>query len=237
MDLEQKAFERLSEKQKKAQAMRYRKSLLLELNYDTILNNLSEMCEFCDNIRYWIEGDEDTLINALDGDEDEAYEFKMLFSDLSAKCDDLMNVIYDNYITEYFNDFFVGIMNGGNGFFTAIGYDTFEEDYFNLSTYESQLASTESGKRIKRLTKDEIISISGQCFGLAMSYFDIKYKYDYLQAEFEFVKNENTSYLQAIKEIDNAYNSADEDGWIEYSDSFRQFDKLTSALPDRTWIE
>ena len=53
----------------KARQIRYKKAALARLNLDTIRDELSEISENCDNIRYFIEDDSETLLAALDGDE------------------------------------------------------------------------------------------------------------------------------------------------------------------------
>ena len=226
----------MDKKQEKARALRYKHAMLSELNLDTIRTNLEDISEFCSDMRYWYDNEE-ALINALDGNEEEAFEFRMLFSALSAESDSLNDIFYENYITEHFDDFFVGIMTGGNGSFHMVGYDSYEEDYYSLTMYENKLASNESAKRLKRLTKDELISICGQCFGIAISYFNIRYKYDYLRAAYEILKDKNTSYLEAVKEIEKAYTAADESDWYEYSETVREFEKLINALPEKVWVE
>ena len=58
--------------------------------------------------------------------------------------------------------------------------------------------------------------------------------YGYMAA-FDILLDENTSFLQTIKEIDAAYTDADRDGWD--SEAARRFEKLTQTLPDKTWLE
>ena len=41
-------------------------------------------------MRWWIDFDDETLINALDGDEDEAYELKLMFTELYAECERIL---------------------------------------------------------------------------------------------------------------------------------------------------
>ena len=112
----------------KARQLSYKKAALARLNLDVIRDELSEISENCDNVRYFIEDDSETLLAALDGDEEEEYEFKMMFFDLSAKCDRLSEVLYDGYGAEYFDDFLVGV--AGNRY-ELVGYDGYEEDYYS----------------------------------------------------------------------------------------------------------
>ena len=50
----------------KARNLRYKKAALARFNIDTIQEELSEISENCDNVRYFIEDDEETLLAALD---------------------------------------------------------------------------------------------------------------------------------------------------------------------------
>ena len=148
----------------------------------------------------------------------------------------LLECLTEMYVTEYFDDLFVGIMTGGNGAFRIVGYDSYEEDYFRLtSRYEDNLAVQEAKKRLMRLTKDEIINVTGECFGVAMSYFNIQYKYKCLQSAFDILNNDNASLIKQVKEIENAYNELQRD--IHDYDKQYHFDKLTAYLPEKLWVE
>ena len=73
-------------KRRKAQQLRYKKPIVRDLNLDSITQDLWDIQEECENVRWYTDSEdgEDSLINALDGDEDEAYEFKMSFADCLA---------------------------------------------------------------------------------------------------------------------------------------------------------
>ena len=58
------------------------------MNLDRIREELWDMISACEDI-HWYDGNEESLVNALDGNEDEAYEFKMAFSDLEAELEHL----------------------------------------------------------------------------------------------------------------------------------------------------
>lgn len=189
----------MSIKAEKAKAMMYKKAALAELNIETIVNELEEICVDCDEVEYFM-SDEESLIDALDGDEETEYEFKMMFCDLAAESEHLFDTLNENYITEHFNDLFVGIMSKGFDCYEIVGFDSYEEDYFHLSSFETNWAKNESAKRLKRLTKDELLSVCGQCFGIAMSYINVKFKYDHLKATFDILKGENGAILKAVSE-------------------------------------
>ena len=213
----------------KARQLRYKKAALARLNLDTICDELSEISENCDNVRYFIEDDSETLLAALDGDEEEEYEFKMMFFDLSAKCDRLSEVLYEDCVTEYFDDFLVGV--AGNRY-ELVGYDGYEEDYYSLASYDGKAGTNESGKRLLRLTKNELISTAGQVFGIVMSFLDITSCYDSLKAAFDILREDNMSYLKIIKEINEAYDAANKDGFCSWDNSTKKFDMLIEQLPD-----
>ena len=221
-------------KQEKARNMRYKKAALDVLNLHSIMNELEDISAACDEVRYAFETD--NIIDALDGDEEEEYEFRMMFSELSAECENLYDTLYDTYVTEHFDDFFVGVMLHNESPYELIGYDSFQEDYYRLTRYEDELAETESHRRLKRLSKDELLRVAGQCFGIAVTWLNIQRKYDYLKAAFDIIKDNNMSYLAVIKDIDAAYEQADAEGWYEFNDNVRKFDKLCAALPDIAWL-
>jgi hypothetical protein len=213
--------------------MRYKKSALAMIGLDSMSDELYDIATECDEIR-WFMDDEETLIDALDGDSEEAWEFKMLFSDLSNKCEELSDFMRDEYVTEYFDDFFVSAL--GNRY-SIIGYDVEEQDYFNLSGFDTDLAQKESGKRIMRRTKEELVAISAQCFGLLVSFLDIHQKYDYLKVSFDILKGVNKSVLDAVKAIETAYSDAEKSGFDLHEITTKEFDKFLSALPEQCWLE
>lgn len=148
--------------------------------------------------------------------------------------------MYDYYgwdstdFNKMYNDCTVALI--GNRYRT-LGYDFEEEDYFSLTSYEQKLAQTEAGKRLMRLTKAEMISTIGQCFGLLIAFLDLRQSYDYLKATFDILRDENTSLLKQIKEIDAAYQAADAAGWLCVAKEVSAFERLIAELPDRAWIE
>lgn len=218
----------------KARALRYKHAVLSDLNIDSIRDILAEISEECDNVRCYTDDDE-ALTAALDGDEEEAFEFNLMFSELSAECDMLYELLDEMYIPECFDDFFVGIIAGRESPFPIFGYDTVELDYYLLNSYDAKLAERESYKRLMRLTKDELIQTAGECFGIAMVFLSVQRRYDYLKAAFDILLDENTSFLQTIKDIDAAYADADRDGWDIKTE--KKFDRLIQVLPDKTWLE
>ena len=226
-------------KAERARNLRYKRAALASMGFEHIRDELDEMRETCDTIHWWTDQDDETLLNALDGDDEDVWEFKMAFADLEAKADSLFETVYELYryeddFAQTYDDRTVALI--GNRYLT-IGFDSFEEDYYALTGYESDLAQTESGKRLMRKTKAEIISTVGQCLGILISFLDLRQQYDYLKATFDILRDENTSLLQQIKEIDAAYEAMVKADWVERPAAEKRFDQLLSALPDRAWVE
>ena len=73
-------------KYEKARNLRYKRGALASIGFETIIDELYEIEEACGEIHWFFEEDGDNLIAAMDGDEDEVYEFKMALADLEAKC-------------------------------------------------------------------------------------------------------------------------------------------------------
>lgn len=227
-------------KARRTRNLRYKRPALASLGYHAIRLELWDIREACADIHWFTDQDDDTLLNALDGNEDEVWEFKMAFADLEAKADSLEEVIgelygWDGDMERTFNDCTVALI--GNRYRT-IGFDSEEEDYFALTAYEEGVAQTEAGKRLMRRTKADMIATIGQCLGILLAFFDLRQQYDYLKATFDILRDENTSLLQTIKEIDAAYEAiAAEKRWNRSSEAVRRFDALLYDLPDRVWIE
>jgi hypothetical protein len=220
-------------KAERSKNMRYKKPALAMLSREGVFDELYDISSKCSDLQYYM-SDDDTLLNALDGDEEDEYEFRMLFGDLSAKCDFLNEAMADNYVTEHLDDFLVGCLGGR---YCVIGYDGYEEDYFGLTRFESGLAQTESGKRLMRLTKEQLLSVAGQVMGIVISFLDVRQKYDYLRATFDILKDQNTSILDNIKAIEEAYEKAANENFYDGQPNTRLFNTLLSNLPDRAWLE
>jgi len=214
----------------KAKQMRYKKAAMQIYNIEQITDELYNISNECDEIRYFMSDDE-TLTSALNVDDEEAYEFRMLFMDLSAKCEKLDGILREEYVSEHFDDFLVGML--GNRFNT-IGYDGYEEDYYNLTRYESELAQSESGKRALRLTKEQLLSTCGHCLGIVISFLDVRHSFDYLKASFDILKENNTSILKVIKDIEALYEKAVDDGF--YGENKKLFNAYIEGLPDEVWL-
>lgn len=225
-------------KERKARELRYKRPALASMDFVTIRSELDDMRETCDTIHWWSDQDEDTLLAALHGDEEDVYEFKMAFSALEAKAEELARNIgsnmWDDEFERTYNDCIVAMVGDC---YRSIGYDDYEEDYCTLTSYEQRMAYTDAGKRMMRRTKADMLSTIGQCMRILLSYLDLRQQYDYLKAAFDVLRGQNKGLLETIKAISATYEEADKDGWDSSCESVKHFDQLLAAVPQRAWIE
>ena len=141
------------EKINKAKNLRYKKPIVKNLNLDYITQDLWDIQETCEDVRWYTDSEDgqDSLINALCGDEDEAYEFKMAFVDLCAECERMFEDLREEWVPECFDIFFVAA-GAGNDYGGLFGYDEYEGDYFGISGLES-FAEDEAKKKLKQMLK------------------------------------------------------------------------------------
>lgn len=226
-------------KRQKAFQMRYKKPIVKNLNLYAITQDLWDIREECEDIRWYTDSEdgEDSLINALDGDEDEAYEFRMAFAELCAECDRMQEDLREEWVPECFDIFFVAA-RAGNTYGGILGFDTYEGDYFGIDCSDSY-AEDEAEKRLKRMTKDELIAAVRQCFKICQAYIGLRNRYDNLKAAIDILRNQNTGYLQAVKEIERLYEETNKDQWSrkEWSKESREWKQYTDALPPEAWIQ
>ena len=239
--MEQKFVNTENTKRWKAMELRYRKAIVRDLNIETIHDTLCDIAEECDEVRWYVDTDDgtDSLINALDGDDEQAYEFKMMFADLSAECEQMQNDL-DNWMykdfKDHFNDLFVAAGAGkfGGG---LLGYDTYEGDYYGLDFpgYAEQC----SVKRLMRMTKKELIQYMQVCTKIIVNFVGLRNRYDNLKAAMDILKDQNTGYLQIIKQIDEVYSRAEEAtfGFKYWTREAEELDRILENLPQEAWIQ
>ncbi len=222
----------------KAKQLRYKKPIVKNLNMDSITQDLWDIQEECENVRWYTESEDgnDSLINALAGDEDEAYEFKMAFADLCAECDRMREDIEEEWVPECFDIFFVAA-EAGESWGGLLGWDSYEQDYFGISC-DSSFAEDEAKKKLKQMTKEDLIAAARQCFKVYSAYIGLRNRYDSLKAAIDILRDQNTGYLQAVKEIEKLYEAASQDEWSrkDWSKESREWEQYTDALPQEAWI-
>lgn len=225
-------------KRLKAKQLRYKKPIVKNLNLDFIHQDLWDIQEACEEIRWYTDSEDgsDSLINALAGDENEAYEFKMAFADLCAECDRMSEDLQEEWVPACFDLFFVAT-GAGENYGGLLGFDSYEQDYFGLSCPDS-FAEDEAKKKLKTMTKDNLIVAARQCFKVYSAYIGLRNRYDSLKAAIDVLRDKNTGYLQAVKEIEKLYEATSKDEWTrhEYSKESREWKRYTDMLPPEAWI-
>ena len=122
----------------KAKNLRYKKPMVKELNLDTIREKLFDIQGECEEVRWYTDSEdgEDSLLNALDGNEDEVYEFKVAFAYLCEECEAMQVDLNEEWIPECFDLLFV-VAGAGDQFGGLLGYDSYEGDYFGINCMDA----------------------------------------------------------------------------------------------------
>lgn len=226
-------------KRDKARKLRYKKPIVKNLNLEYIQQDLWDIQEACEDVHWFTDSEdgEDTLLNALNGDEDEEYEFKMAFADLCGECERMFEDLHEEWVPECFDIFFVA-EGGGDEYGGLLGLDEYEGDYYGISAFESY-AEDEAKEKLKRMTKDNLIAAARQCFKVYSAYIGLRNRYDSLKAAIDILRDQNTGYLQVVKKIEKLYEEASKQQgrYAEYSKGWKEFERFTDALPQEAWIQ
>lgn len=222
-------------KRYKAMQLRYKKPIAKNLNLEVIQQDLWDIQEACEDVHWFTDSEDgnDSLINALSGDEDEAYEFRMAFADLCAECERMFEDLKEEWVPDCFDIFFVAAGAGD-----LLGWDSYEQDYYGIGCSES-FAEDEAKNKLKQMTKDEMIAAVRQCFRVYTAYIGLRNRYDSLKAAIDILRDQNTGYLQVVKEIEKLYEAAQtkQDRYAGYSKEWKEFERYTDALPPEAWIQ
>ena len=224
-------------RQYKAKNLRYKKPMLQYMNLDYIREEIWNMGDLIADVQ-WFVSDQDNLVNALDGDEDEAYEFKMAFSDLAAELESFEEDLRNEYVPDCFDDLFPAV--GTDQFGMWLGYDSYERDYYGLEPYEYGSAQKEAEKRICRLTKNELLEAVGACLKVYASYTALRYRYDCLEASLNIIREKNLEGLKLVKVIEEQYMKAEEESEhfkYQYGSEVRKLDSMLDQIPQEYWIQ
>ena len=225
-------------KREKAKQLRYKKTIVKNLNLASIREELWDIQEECEGVHWYFDTDEDTLINALDGNEDEAYEFKMMFGDLCAECNKMIEDLDEEWVPDCFDKFFVAI-GAGEDFGGLLGFDSYEQDYFGLSCTDA-FAEDESKKALERMSKNDLIAAARQCFRVYQSFIALRHRYDCLKAAMDILRDQNTGYLQMVRQIEEVYEKADKESFgFRYKNCKEviELDMILNNMPQEAWIQ
>lgn len=224
----------MNTKKEKARQLRYKKPIAKDLNLDKIRSDLWDIQEACEEVHWYFDTDEDSLINALDGNEDEAYEFRMMFADLCAESERMHQDLSEEWIPECFDILFV-VANAGDYYGGLLGYDAYEEDYFGLNCSDV-FAKDEAYKKLMRMTKDDMIAAIRQCLKVYVSYIGLSNRYESLKAALDILRAENIGYLQMVRKIEELYEKAADVDFEDWTKETLDLDRFSKNLPHEAWL-
>ena len=225
-------------KQYKAKMLRYKHPIARDMNLSFIQEKIWEMMDVISDVQWFMDDDEKNLVNAMDGDEDDAYAFRMAFSDLAAELEQFQGDLNNEYVPGCFDELFPAA--GANYFGGYLGYDEYEQDYYGLSPYEYGAACKEAEKRILRMTKNELLEAVGACLKIVVSYVALQYRYDCLEASLRIIQERNLEHLKLIKAIDEQYVKAEEESEhfkYKFCESVKVLDDMIYQVPQEYWIQ
>lgn len=204
------------------------------LNLEYIKDRLFDIMEECEEIS-WILNNEDNemIIEALDGDEEEFSEFKIAFDYLSADCEHFLDDLHTEYVPECFDTFFVGI---GAGAYSGglMEWDEVEQDYCGIQ-YEV-FAERAEAEKLKRLTKNELLNTIRMCFKIAMNFSGIESRYNDLENGIDLIKEKNNAINMSLKEFDKLYELAASEDFGEWSPNTRKYEQCLDKFPQEVWL-
>ena len=156
--------------------------------------------------------------------------------DIQGECEAMQVDLNEEWIPECFDLLFVAA-GAGDQFGGLLGYDSFEGDYFGINCMDAW-AEDEAKKKLKQMTKDELIAAIRQCFQVYQSFIGLSVRYDSLKAAIDILRDKNTGILQVVKEIERLYEAASSEQGIyaECNKAWKEFDQYTEALPPEAWV-
>ncbi len=121
------------------------------------------------------------------------------------------------------------------------GYDITEHDYYGFqSAYDEDAAREQARKRLMRLTKEQLIKLSGLCMEIARQYLSLISRHDALSSVLAILKREEEVRMQTVVRLETLYEEAardTDDFKYDWGAKSAAFDLALSELPDRIWVE
>lgn len=201
----------------------WKKSMLQTLNLFAIKDYLYEIGDNGDCYGY---------DRCEDGESGYYQEYKELFDELSTgayRLEEALQEYSSGYsLDENWDDMTVALLGYRQ---KVLGFDTAEDDYFAmLDPYLEDLAVEEAEKRVKRLSKDEMIRTFRNVMVTLTLFFDIKAAHDCLTSIVEELDYRGAM----LEEKNNRINQLYEDLTGKNGE---EFDRIIEQIPQRMWIE
>ena len=195
----------------------WKKSMLQFLNYDSIMELLSEISN---------NGDPYGYENQSEG---EYYqEYKELFDELSDGAYRLYEDLRESDLRDNWDDMTVALLGETQ---KVLGYDVIEQDYFGmLNRFDEEYAVQKAVERIERLTKRDMIRCFHKVMVTLLLFFDIKAAHDCLTSLVEELDMKGALLQEKVDAMNRLYHKLDENNQEE-------FDSLLKNIPKRMWVE
>lgn len=177
--------------------------------------------------------DTDTLLDILDGADDQVVEFQLLFADLQNDVEHMTDLIGGwGFDQEQYDLCMVSLIGAKQ---RLIDYDQLENDYSFIDHYGAEIEQKRAREALMRMTKADMIDAVGKSLSIFLAFFDVLKRYEALSDTLEILKGETAALGAAIREINKLYDEIAVQ--FPQPDTVRHFDRLAEQLPDRVWIE
>jgi len=197
----------------------WKKSMLQHLNYDNIMEMLSEMCNNGDPYGY--EREEE-------GEGGYYQEYKELFDEISDGAYQLDQDMREADLRDNWDDMTVALLGETQ---KVLGFNEIEQDYFGmLNRWDEEYAVDKARERIERLTKRDMIRCFRKVMVTLTLFFDLKSAHDCLTAIVGELDAKGALLQEKVDAMTRLYNKLGEDDQEE-------FDGLLKNLPPRMWVE
>ena len=241
-------------RQQKAKQLRFKRPACKSLNWNTIRQDLNDMCEDISDAQ-WMSGAYEALSDTFGDDEESlTFEFQVAFSSLASELErmyedmDELQRAQEAYFYTREDDEYDDPPQLFDLFFPAIdysddlwGYDIEEHDYYGIEPEFDDYVRKQARERLKRLTKDQLIDMAGLCMEIARQYMSLRARYDGLNASINILKGRHEEMLTVVKGIEELYEQASSETHdFKYQFGSKGLNRLHEALgqlPDRLWVE
>lgn len=155
-------------------------------------------------------------------------EYKELFDELSAGAYALREAMESYDLEDNWDDMAVALLGYQQ---RVLGFDSVEDDYFAmLNTYQEDFAVEEAEKRIKHLSKDEMIRTFRKVLVTLTLFYDIKAAHDCLTSIVEELDYRGAMLAEKNNRINQLYEDLT-------GKNGEEFDAIVELIPQRMWIE
>lgn len=155
-------------------------------------------------------------------------EYKELFDELSAGAYALREAMESYDLEDNWDDMAVALLGYQQ---RVLGFDSVADDYFAmLNTYQEDFAVEEAEKRIKHLSKDEMIRTFRKVLVTLTLFYDIKAAHDCLTSIVEELDYRGAMLAEKNNRINQLYEDLT-------GKNGEEFDAIVELIPQRMWIE